>query len=1263
MNNKSANKSLSCSWTSGCSGSTNEELVLNLQAAQIITNHKVCCSMLKTDRAKYLPAAAELEDLSHNQKSSSYKYGPYADAPQSLGHKVTISAPFIHAIELEVLIEKIGNENSKILDVGCGSGILLGYMARLAPHSSTIVGIEIVEDLVHLSISNLKKDGFSVDSFICDGVSTLSSTTESQVAQEDQCRIMVLHGNGWLGAPDIGPFDAINVGAGATKVPLELIHQLKYDGILLVPIGEKIQSSQSLTKYVKRICPDSESGWFLEETVIQMVRFVPLVDTPGPAHLPLPSNAKYEGHDGVNWDVRYKKGWAYGFEPNNFLVDAIRRFSPDGSTQHRDDDTSHIRCLSLGEGQGRNSVYLASLGFHCTAVDSSSVGLSKAKRLAKQRNVSHRHCEVTADITKYDAGCDQYDVIISIFFMLPPSERRRIHRKCVDALKNGGIVIIQCFSPRQLEIRSQQQPDMKWSLGPSEECLVGWEELLNDFQGLELLHGQEIEVDLREGGFHRGRAYLTEFVAAKKSSPLVVENKGRKWRKDRFCIAMDDIFKGMDTGGCVDLSRVSPRPSYDGQLPPLDRLLQYADKTLQMSCMEAEKGLWCRYCWSGAASCFCAEIEMKLSQLELEEEKSDSKGTSCDSLHWVMVVHPNEFLRSTSTVKIASRFLERLQGMSCEVLVYGFHQHQQRLDSILHELTSESATARDHKTFILFPETEAPDSLSVSGSATTIEPSQPDLKQVSTTSICNPIITEERTAPDLPNTKSKESGSKMTIIVPDGTWENARAIVSEIRRKVSHDQLPSFSLNPDIVGRNFSPLIETLKEGQGMGRITTLEACALLLSEVIRQPNLPGDTLLAGLDLLVEYINGTVDNPFDEKTYGRSDEHFKKWTAEIQAVAQELPTAVTATPVGLRRCPLCCEYLATPHRMQQHIRGRRHCSVVAHRFFLSNGLASLINYSSLPDKSVARDVFQRFSTDILRTAQAEPPDIAVTMLKLAIERKADSTEKHSKGERALQAAPIPQVVEELPSCLRCRADLLFDTNSPQYDFYGVVSRLLQNAPFIGRFREETSVVRMEGVNRAGESQQQFALEDYIPEKDIFRNFKARQVLYNAVSNDVDLLEIYERLVVDVCCPFLRASLLRERGLTGDSQVVFHYQYPPTLRIQVGPSEEHGRPHRDLEYGHQVGEVNFWMPLTDYEMTQTTLWVESSPGAADFSPLTINYGQVAVFHGSLCHHYAPINSTRHTRVSLDFRIGVGEYFDPNWELQSARGKHPRRMHIL
>eukprot|EP00415_Alexandrium_ostenfeldii_P004271 UN4271 len=112
-------------------------------------------------------------------------------------------------------------------------------------------------------------------------------------------------------------------------------------------------------------------------------------------------------------------------------------------------------------------------------------------------------------------------------------------------------------------------------------------------------------------------------------------------------------------------------------------------------------------------------------------------------------------------------------------------------------------------------------------------------------------------------------------------------------------------------------------------------------------------------------------------------------------------------------------------------------------------------------------------------------------------------------------------------------------------------------------------------------------------------------------------------------------------------ISFFYQFPPTLRLQPGPSLKARCVHRDAEFGHQVGEVNFWMPLTDYSRTRTTLWVESRPDAGDFLPLEIEYGAIAMFHGTLCRHSVPPNTTHCTRVSLDFRIGVGAFFDPAW----------------
>ena len=76
---------------------------------------------------------------------------------------------------------------------------------------------------------------------------------------------------------------------------------------------------------------------------------------------------------------------------------------------------------------------------------------------------------------------------------------------------------------------------------------------------------------------------------------------------------------------------------------------------------------------------------------------------------------------------------------------------------------------------------------------------------------------------------------------------------------------------------------------------------------------------------------------------------------------------------------------------------------------------------------------------------------------------------------------------------------------------------------------------------------------------------------------------YERLVLGVIIPYLKTQLDDP-----ETPRVFHYQYPCTLRLQPGPSKAYNRVHRDAEYGHQIGEINFWMPLSDYALTHTQL---------------------------------------------------------------------------
>ena len=70
-----------------------------------------------------------------------------------------------------------------------------------------------------------------------------------------------------------------------------------------------------------------------------------------------------------------------------------------------------------------------------------------------------------------------------------------------------------------------------------------------------------------------------------------------------------------------------------------------------------------------------------------------------------------------------------------------------------------------------------------------------------------------------------------------------------------------------------------------------------------------------------------------------------------------------------------------------------------------------------------------------------------------------------------------------------------------------------------------------------------------------------------------------------------------------------------------------------------------------------------PQANDFHPLEVEYGQIGQFHGTLCRHHAPPNPSMFTRVSLDFRIGIEDYFDPEWKLEGIKAYHGRREVIM
>lgn len=196
-----------------------------------------------------------------------------------------------------------------------------------------------------------------------------------------------------------------------------------------------------------------------------------------------------------NWDQRYATdGFLYGREPNTFLV---RQAS------------AHLRpgmaVLCIGDGEGRNGVWLAGQGLRVTAVDYSRVGLDKARRFADERGVAIDFIE--ADLAHWQWPHAMFDAAVNIFVHVPPVDRITIHRGLWQCLKPGGLLIAQMFHKDQLRFTSGGPKSIDWLY---DAALVR-----ADFPAAEALHLSETEETLQEPPLHVGDAALVSAVLRK----------------------------------------------------------------------------------------------------------------------------------------------------------------------------------------------------------------------------------------------------------------------------------------------------------------------------------------------------------------------------------------------------------------------------------------------------------------------------------------------------------------------------------------------------------------------------------------------------------------------------------------------------------------------------------------------------------------------------------------------------------------------------
>ena len=195
----------------------------------------------------------------------------------------------------------------------------------------------------------------------------------------------------------------------------------------------------------------------------------------------------------ISWDERYSgDDFFYGTQPNEFLRDQAGALPPGQPV------------LCLAEGEGRNAVFLAERGFDVTAVDQSSVGLEKAVALAVQRGV--RIATIVANLADWDLDRpDGWGCIVSIWCHLPSALRASVHRQACAALKPGGILILEAYTPEQLKFRTggPADPDLMPTLA----------QLRSELSGLSFEVAHECQREVHEGRGHDGPSAVVQVVA------------------------------------------------------------------------------------------------------------------------------------------------------------------------------------------------------------------------------------------------------------------------------------------------------------------------------------------------------------------------------------------------------------------------------------------------------------------------------------------------------------------------------------------------------------------------------------------------------------------------------------------------------------------------------------------------------------------------------------------------------------------------------
>ncbi|ASV11173.1 SAM-dependent methyltransferase [Leptospira santarosai] len=199
------------------------------------------------------------------------------------------------------------------------------------------------------------------------------------------------------------------------------------------------------------------------------------------------------------WNERYSKPeFAFGEQPNDYLKEQLEKLSP-GSI------------LFPAEGEGRNAVFAANLGWAASAFDISVEGKKKALRLAEINKVTIDY--QVGELHSLNYKENQFDAIALIYAHFPADIKSFYHKTLDKFLRRNGIVLFEAFGKKHIDYVLKDERIG----GPRDiASLFSTDELKEDFANYEIIELAEKEIELNEGLYHNGKGSVIRFVGRKK---------------------------------------------------------------------------------------------------------------------------------------------------------------------------------------------------------------------------------------------------------------------------------------------------------------------------------------------------------------------------------------------------------------------------------------------------------------------------------------------------------------------------------------------------------------------------------------------------------------------------------------------------------------------------------------------------------------------------------------------------------------------------